>query len=105
MKPQIRLSDFEIKTIIDCFKKVFGEHNHLWIFGSRADPQQKGGDIDLYAEIVDLPNDSLFMKKIRYLGSVKSIIVEQKIDFIIRTENDPRMPIHEEAIKTGIPLL
>jgi uncharacterized protein len=105
MKSNIRLSDFEIKSITDCFIKVFGENNRLWIFGSRVDPQQKGGDIDLYAEILDLTDESTFMKKISFLGAVKSIIGEQKIDFIIRTQNDPRMPIHDEAKKTGIPLL
>ena len=40
----MRLTPFQIDAIKEAFIKNFGEHDQLWLFGSRADDTQKGGD-------------------------------------------------------------
>ncbi len=50
MNNQIRLTTEEINSIKTIFTKYFSNKDHLWIFGSRVDPTQRGGDIDLYIE-------------------------------------------------------
>ena len=41
----VRLSGVYLTTIRKCFRKYFGKDDRLWIFGSRIDMSQKGGDI------------------------------------------------------------
>jgi predicted nucleotidyltransferase len=53
------------------------------LFGSRADPAAKGGDIDLYVEI-DAPQGadrSLFSRKLRL--EIQDRLGERKIDLLI----------------------
>jgi len=43
----VRLSQFEIDSIIKSFQEIF-EKGVIYLFGSRVDDNLKGGDIDLY---------------------------------------------------------
>ena len=47
MISQIRLNSYEQKMIKKAFLETF-EEGDIYLFGSRVDPTQKGGDIDLY---------------------------------------------------------
>lgn len=75
----MRLSTFEVKSIVDTFNDVFKE-GRIYLFGSRLDNTQKGGDIDLYFEIE--PKDDLYQKKIYFLTKLQEKIGEQKIDIV-----------------------
>ncbi len=52
----MRLSTIEILSIIKHFNRLFTTGN-IYLFGSRVDDAQKGGDIDLFIETSD--NDAL----------------------------------------------
>ena len=95
----MRLSSVEIETIKSSFAKSFGDGN-IYLFGSRVDDTQRGGDIDLYLKPDDKAN--LYQKKINFLVNVELAIGEQKID-IVFAEN-PQRHIEQEAIKKGIKL-
>ena len=100
--PKVRLSEEEIKAIIETAKEVFGKNVRVWLFGSRVDVNKRGGDIDLYIE-VDNDKDIL-RKKLRFLVKLEDKIGEQKIDVIIRplgSEDE----ISLTAKKTGVRLL
>jgi predicted nucleotidyltransferase len=43
----MRLKKYEIEAIENTFLKKF-IHGEVYLFGSRVDDNQKGGDIDLY---------------------------------------------------------
>ena len=43
----IRLKSSQVSAICSAFKSCFLENDRLWVFGSRADLNKKGGDIDL----------------------------------------------------------
>jgi predicted nucleotidyltransferase len=96
----MRLRDGEIQAIKESFKEVF-QDGHIYLFGSRVDDTQKGGDIDLYIAANDIKNH--LEKKINFLVSLKSKIGEQKIDVVL--SKDPNRVIEQEAIKKGIRLL
>jgi hypothetical protein len=100
---KIRLTEFEINVIKETFAQIFSG-DRLWIFGSRADPTQKGGDIDLYAETHLSDIDIIFDKKIEFLHKVKDQIGEQRIDFVIKYK-EPDLPIHRIARETGIKII
>jgi len=83
-------------------KKYFNEFfdGELYLFGSRVDDSQKGGDIDLYLVVNNKEN--LFAKKIKFLSRIKRELGEQKIDVVFN--EDPNRLIEQEAKKWGIQL-
>lgn len=106
MNNQIRLTTEEINSIKTIFIKYFSNQDHLWIFGSRVDPTQRGGDIDLYIESNNNSISSILDQKIKFLVDIKNTIGEQKIDVIINIKSlNKDLPIYEEAKNTGIMLI
>jgi len=81
----MRLTEREVQSIKNSFIKIF-EHGSIFLFGSRLDDNQKGGDIDLY--IVPAVMGELALKKINFLVSLKKSIGEQKIDVVIDRGED-----------------
>jgi predicted nucleotidyltransferase len=90
----MRLTNFEIKSIKNTAIEVFGINTKIYLFGSRTDDTQKGGDIDLY---VETDND----KKIQFLLKLEDKIGEQKIDVILSYYNKGTL-IETIAKNTGI---
>ena len=103
---QIRLSEFEIDSIKSVFREFFlGDDEHLWIFGSRLNPNEYGGDIDLYIETKRDELSEIINLKIKFLVALKSKIGEQKIDVVLnRLKSEKNLPIYEEARK-GIQII
>ena len=97
----IRIDDYEIKSIKTIVRDVFGSTSDVWLFGSRVNPNLKGGDIDIYIETNDSSN--LFRKKVDFLVKLKDRIGEQKIDAIIKPKGCKEF-ICLEAKKTGVKL-
>ena len=58
----MRLSKQYNQVIKDSFNTVF-KNGEIYLFGSRTDDSQKGGDIDLYLVLQETTN--LFRKKLR----------------------------------------
>jgi predicted nucleotidyltransferase len=66
----MRLSDYEQKIIKETAGLIFGKDSKVYIFGSRANDDLKGGDIDIYIETFN------------NLGK----LIEMKIRFLIELE-------------------
>ncbi len=95
----MRLSQKYIKVIKKYFKEFFQEGD-IYLFGSRVDDKQKGGDIDLYFVLTNHLN--LFEKKIKFLSRTKRELGDQKIDIIFNKDNTRLIEV--EAMKCGIKL-
>jgi len=95
----MRLSLFEIETIVKLKHKFFGSLSKIYLFGSRTDDKKRGGDIDLYLETEN--RQDIFKKKQLFLRELKNTLGEQKIDLVLAQE-DNRL-IDTEA-KEGIEL-
>jgi len=77
----MRLNQFQIDSIIELSKKHFGQQTTVYLFGSRTDDKQKGGDIDLL--ICNLNEATLTTEsKIRFLADLKTQIGDRKIDVV-----------------------
>lgn len=96
----MRLTLYEIETIIKLKNKYFDINDKIYLFGSRVDDNKKGGDIDLYIEPYHLDNE-YYKKKIEFLVELQKIIGQQKIDVLI--SQNKNSPIEIEA-KKGIEL-
>lgn len=102
----MRLTSNEINIIKECFQAQFGEKDHLWLFGSRADDNARGGDIDLYIETESETLKEAFNKKFEFILSLNMRLGEQKIDIVLNVltlKND--LPIYQIAKETGIQLV
>jgi len=95
----MRLTNYEISSIKETFKKIFKSGN-IYLFGSRVDDNQKGGDIDLYIDSIN--TDNRLEKKIDFLVLLKQKIGDQKIDVVI--SKDKTKVIEQEALKYGVRL-
>jgi len=102
----MRLSEKEKNTLVHVFQETFGPEDHLWLFGSRVDDQKRGGDIDLYVETMDSDMQLLVQRHLSYLGEVKRILGDQKIDLVInQLPLKKELFVYEVAKKTGMQLI
>jgi predicted nucleotidyltransferase len=92
------LNDYEIEAIKESFLSIFTQ-GPIYLFGSRVDDSQKGGDIDLY---IDTQVENKVSKKIDFLVALKNRIGEQKIDLVLSYNKN--RAIKQEALCNGIKL-
>ena len=79
----MRITENEKNVIIDAVKDIDPEAC-LWLFGSRADDNKKGGDIDIAIFSGKIKNDVMQEIKVRRLICNK--IGEQKIDIVTSSD-------------------
>ncbi|MFI3137848.1 MAG: nucleotidyltransferase domain-containing protein [Methylococcaceae bacterium] len=100
----MRLTIFQQTTISENARRYFGESTRVWLFGSRVDDAEKGGDIDLYIEPENQEMAALALAKLHFLRALHSTLGEQKIDVVLRPADAKILPIYQIAKKTGIQL-
>jgi predicted nucleotidyltransferase len=95
----MRITEHEKKVIIDAVKSA-DSNAKVWLFGSRADDNKKGGDIDIaiFSEIINKD----VMQEIQVRRFICDRIGEQKIDII--TTNSGKEAIFRLAVAEGIQL-
>jgi aminoglycoside 6'-N-acetyltransferase len=102
----VRLSDHDFESLKSCFRKYFLDGDKLWLFGSRADLNKKGGDIDLYIETYAKTIDDAVKMESSFLFALQDKIGEQKIDIVLNMINNPYpISIHDIAKKTGVRII
>jgi predicted nucleotidyltransferase len=92
----MRISPDQARRASEIIAKQYGSDARIWLFGSRANDNQRGGDVDLYveAEAVDV------MRKIR-CKAVLTELFDLKVDLIVGVGDKP---IHRIAKTTGVRL-
>jgi predicted nucleotidyltransferase len=102
----MRLTQKQLDATLQSFRASFLPEDRLWLFGSRVDDHQKGGDIDFYIETNYDDSSKAVEKKIRFLTDLKKSIGEQKIDVVLNIlKNNTHQRIYDEAKNTGIQLI
>ena len=71
---KIRLTEEEIKAIKETAIDIFGDSVNVWIFGSRVNPDLKGGDIDIQDKIGEQRIDVI----VKPVNCKESICIEIK---------------------------
>jgi len=85
-------------------KKAFYEtfeSGEIYLFGSRVDDTQRGGDIDLYL-VPQTKFEDESKRKIKFLVKLDEYIGEQKIDAVMA--KDKNRLIEQVALRDGIKL-
>jgi uncharacterized protein len=100
----VRLNPDQQTAISQAATQAFGTGVQVWLFGSRADDNKRGGDIDLLVRPDASALDHLFDRKIRMLTKLERLLGERKVDVVIEAPNDSR-PIVAIAHATGVQLV
>ena len=101
----MRLSNKEVSAIKSAFSVVLADLPYeLYLFGSRADDNKKGGDIDLLVAVSTAHKSSIAEQKTAIRKKIFESIPEQKIDITVATSEELRsddflMSIMNHAIK------
>ena len=93
----MRLDEKELEAITSSIKEI-DPNAAVYLFGSRTDPQKRGGDIDILIISQHItPSDKPVL-----LRKIFEKIEEQKIDLVIK--QDTSDPFVEYILKTAIQL-
>lgn len=86
----MRLSKNDLSGIVGIINQEISlENAELRLFGSRANDQGKGGDIDLLLIVADKSvYQTVAFQKVKILIEIQDKIGEQKIDLILATRED-----------------
>jgi predicted nucleotidyltransferase len=96
----MRLHKKEQQLIIETLKNSISDAV-IYLFGSRADENRRGGDIDLFL----LTNNDVSLKdKIDLLVQLECNGIERKVDLIIQSPNQKRERLYKEVLQKGIRL-
>lgn len=99
----MRLSEFEISSIRELANQHFGPEVQVFLFGSRTNNYQRGGDIDLF--IHHPSKEHLKIKtKINFLTDLVFQIGEQKIDVVLDNQHLRNSVFFQTIQKTAIQL-
>ncbi len=98
----MRLTDFEIESIISTATRHFGKDVQVFLFGSRTSNDLRGGDIDIFIRRKD--KGLLTARgKINFITDLIMLIGEQKIDVILDNQS-PQKSQFLKSISPGIRL-
>jgi predicted nucleotidyltransferase len=105
LQNMVRLKQFEIDAIRAAFAALFLSDDKLWLFGSRANLNKRGGDIDLYVETT-LDAKDLYDIKFKFINAICDSIGDQRIDVVLNTINNSlNLPIYKKAKSEGVQLV
>lgn len=83
--------------------RVLNVPNQVWLFGSRAKDDQRGGDIDLLVETDTLVEDRA-STICRLYGALIMALGDRKLDIVLKDARSVEAPIFEIARRTGVML-
>ena len=99
----MRLSSIEINAIKSETVQQFGAYARVFLFGSRVDDSQRGGDIDLLVNLPQ-PQDHKVRLALRMNARLQMRLGVQKIDIVLLDPQTAQLSIHHAALRTGIDL-
>lgn len=100
----MRLSAEQVAAIKQETEHFFGAQAEVWLFGSRVDDNQRGGDVDLYVQSGMRDADQLAAARFAFLARLKRRIGDGKIDLVLQREGGEALPIYELAKQQGVRL-
>lgn len=96
----MRLTVEEMAGIKEAVAKVFGPSATVRLFGSRADVEKRGGDIDLLVEVPEGRDE--FSDETALAVAVMDRLGERKVDILLHVPGKPMPPIVEIAYRDGV---
>lgn len=92
----MRISKESAQKAVSLISAQLGHEAKIWLFGSRADDRQRGGDVDIYVET----NSTDVLRKLKCRSALTDLF-DLKVDLIVGRGDKP---IHRIAKATGVRL-
>lgn len=92
----MRISAEAASAAVSLITAQYGGNAKIWLFGSRADDRQRGGDVDIFVEAEPLD----VMQKIKCKTALTALL-DLKVDLLVGRGDKP---IHKIAKTTGVRL-
>jgi len=99
----MRLSEHTQHAIHQVVREIIGKDAAVVLFGSRVDDSARGGDIDLLI-LSDQPVTDRSRKALQIVARLQRRLGDQPIDVLILDSQTKHLPVHEQALKTGVRL-
>lgn len=103
MATHMRLTEQQLHTIREVAAELLGADARLWLFGSRVDDRQKGGDIDLYVEVERVLENPV-AAAVRLAARLERRFEGLPVDVVLHDLGTAPQPIHDIAKRTGVRL-
>lgn len=97
----MRITQDQARIIREQVGRNISPNTRVWLFGSRADDTQRGGDIDLFIE-ADHPLEDRIATACRIASNLQLQLGDQRIDILLVDPATVQQPIHRIAKETGI---
>ena len=98
--PPVRLRPEEIAAVKHIVAKHFGAEAELQVFGSRADPTKRGGDLDLQLCLMG-PKPGWRVES-RCVGAIEQALEDRHTDLLVLGSDETPRRIDKVAIATGV---
>lgn len=98
----MRLSPLHIAAIKRAANQAFGSDVVVRLFGSRADDERRGGDIDLHVEAA--PDKADLDHEIQFRALIWKALDEEQIDVVVSARGSAIRWIDRAAVREGIVL-
>ncbi|MGI9276329.1 MAG: nucleotidyltransferase domain-containing protein [Endozoicomonas sp.] len=99
----MRISKEQKADIVELVKRHVSQNARVWLFGSRAKEDARGGDVDLFLEVTNLQDT--VARKIDLRLALEDRWGEIKVDILIHDTRYPEQAIHHIARSEGVRLL
>lgn len=99
----MRLTQEQVQIIKAQAETIFGKAARVTLFGSRADQQGKGGDIDIMIT-TDQPVDRPALLAARLSARISLAMEGQQVDVVLNAPSLKRLSVHDMAEQTGVQL-
>ena len=97
----MRLTTDQAQITKSTVDRVLGAENRVWLFGSRANDDLRGGDIDLLVE-----TDAKFPNRAKVLCNLYGALIlalgDRKLDVLLKDGRTADAPIFGIARRTGV---
>ncbi len=99
----MRLSAAQAQVVREEVANLFGLEAEVRLFGSRADDQARGGDIDLLVSLPEPCRDGRH-RALRLVARLQRRLGDQRIDVLVTDPETPKQPVHRNALCEGVRL-
>ncbi len=96
----MRVSKEQVQVFINCIESFGVYHFELYLFGSRAKDNKKGGDIDLMVVASSADIQNLQSNKPLLLARIKLQSSDEKTDFTFLSEDKKSADVFFNSIPT-----
>ena len=102
-RPPVRLTEEEMAAIRRIVAAHFGPEAEVRVFGSRARPEIRGGDLDLHVLLPQGPRPPLAVE-LAAADALMQAMDELRVDLLVSVRGEAMAPVEAEPLRTGVRL-